>query len=347
MLCLKLRLLIKVKQLQIYESLNRNPQQFTVNLQADNMSSFMDIKDPWKRDATIKDYLATMKRIQKRNEEEKTSGLYRQRELEQHFAPVVQSQDKMSKEITEGLKPIKQEVATLRENLETVHAETRKRHRADEYGPLATEFRARYASRDPNVDTTFGITYLRDGRTVIANTPVTISGDDIIIYDEVYDGTPGLWALLTETQEDKLGKGKWTQDDVDNYAAILGVTNVLHEDYDSENPNPRASKSWKWRKILKPIWQQLKREESSGSGLLLPQHPVPGCRVYLNKNGHCCMVQTTRSGKGLHLSPHPPIGGIFGNGLYLKAGSTLYDGHGLLLGPNSPFKSIPILGLLL
>ena len=305
----------------------------------------MDIKDPWKRDATIKDYLATMKRIQERNEEEKTSGLYRQRELEQHFAPVVQSQDKMSKEIAESLKPIKEEVTTLRENLETVHDETRKRRRIHEYGPLATEFRTRYTSRDPDVDETFGIKYLADGRTVIANTPVTISGDDIIIYGEVYDGTPGLWALLTETQEDKLGKDKWIQDDIDNYAAILDVTNVLHEDYDPENPNPRASKSWKWRNILRPIWKQLQKEESSGSGLLLPQHPVPGCRVYLNKNDHCYMVQ--KAGKGLYLTPHPPFGGIFGNGLYLKAGSTLYDGHGLLLGQNSPFKDIPILGLLL
>ena len=218
----------------------------------------------------------------------------------------------------------------------------------DEYGPLAREFRTRYTSRDPDVDMIFGIKYLLDGRTVIANTPITISGDDIIIYGEVFHGTPGLWALLTKTQEDNLGKGKWTQGDVDNYGAILDVTNVLHENYDPENPNPRSSRSWKWRNILRSIWkQQNKDDETSGSGLLLPRHPVRGCRVYLHNNGHCYMVQTTKSGKGLHLSPHPPIGGIFGNGLYLKAGSTLYNGQGLLLGPNSPFKSVPILGLLL
>ena len=50
-------------QLQIYVSLNINPQQLTVNFQADNMSSSMDIKDPWERDVAIKGYLVTVKRI--------------------------------------------------------------------------------------------------------------------------------------------------------------------------------------------------------------------------------------------------------------------------------------------
>ena len=50
------------------------------------MSSFMDIKDPWEREATIKDYLATVKRIQKRNEGDRLGGLSRQHELEKHFS---------------------------------------------------------------------------------------------------------------------------------------------------------------------------------------------------------------------------------------------------------------------
>ena len=36
-----------------------------------------------------------------------------------------------------------------------------------------------------------------------------------------------------------------------------------------------------------------------------------------------------------------------GNGLYLKDGGQMYEGSGLLLGENSPFKNIPILGMLL
>ena len=36
-----------------------------------------------------------------------------------------------------------------------------------------------------------------------------------------------------------------------------------------------------------------------------------------------------------------------GNGLYLMKQAGLYDGRGLIVGPNSPFKNIPILGMIL
>ena len=35
------------------------------------------------------------------------------------------------------------------------------------------------------------------------------------------------------------------------------------------------------------------------------------------------------------------------NGLYLMKQGGLYDGCGLILSPNSPFKNIPILGMIL
>ena len=39
--------------------------------------------------------------------------------------------------------------------------------------------------------------------------------------------------------------------------------------------------------------------------------------------------------------------GVEGDGLFLKHGSRIHDGRGLLLGKNSPFNKIPLLGLLL
>ena len=47
-----------------------------------------------------------------------------------------------------------------------------------------------------------------------------------------------------------------------------------------------------------------------------------------------------------YLSPHPPLMDVRENGLYLKAGSTLNNGTGLLLTSNSPSIDIPILRLL-
>ena len=72
-----------------------------------------------------------------------------------------------------------------------------------------------------------------------------------------------------------------------------------------------------------------------------------GDGLYLHKSGHCVKVEPVK-GNGLYLTPHRGgLSGLHGDGLYLKRGSTIQEGSGLILGPNSPFKNIPILNLLL
>ena len=71
-----------------------------------------------------------------------------------------------------------------------------------------------------------------------------------------------------------------------------------------------------------------------------------GSGLYLKKGGCICQVET--DGQGLYLKPYKGNGlQSFGDGLYLKQGGKLYDGKGLLLGPNSPLANIPILGAIL
>ena len=70
-----------------------------------------------------------------------------------------------------------------------------------------------------------------------------------------------------------------------------------------------------------------------------------GGGLYLQKKGQCANVQFVKGG-GLYLTPHHPPQQSAGEGLYLRHGDAVY-GEGLLLGPNSPFKNIPILGLIL
>ena len=71
-----------------------------------------------------------------------------------------------------------------------------------------------------------------------------------------------------------------------------------------------------------------------------------GSGLYLKKGGIVSKVET--DGEGLYLKPYKgkALKG-YGEGLYLKQGGKLYDGKGLLLGPSSPFKNIPILGAIL
>ena len=69
-----------------------------------------------------------------------------------------------------------------------------------------------------------------------------------------------------------------------------------------------------------------------------------GGGLYLHKHDKCYRVQKMK-GDGLYLAPHPHI--VEGNGLFLKHGADISDGAGLLMGKNSLFKNIPVLGWLL
>ena len=68
-----------------------------------------------------------------------------------------------------------------------------------------------------------------------------------------------------------------------------------------------------------------------------------GSGLYLKKRECVCQVET--DGSGLYVKPYKGKGlQSFGDGLYLKQRGKLYDGKRLLLGPNSPFANMPILG---
>jgi len=62
-----------------------------------------------------------------------------------------------------------------------------------------------------------------------------------------------------------------------------------------------------------------------------------GNGLYLKKGSNIAWVET--DGQGLYLKPYKGSGlGMVGDGLYLKQGGQVINGHGLLLGPNSPLK---------
>ena len=71
-----------------------------------------------------------------------------------------------------------------------------------------------------------------------------------------------------------------------------------------------------------------------------------GDGLYIKKGGCVCEVET--DGKRVLLEPADGKSfEILGNGFYLRKEGKIYDGKGLLLGPQSPFKNIPILGMIL
>ena len=126
-----------------------------------------------------------------------------------------------------------------------------------------TKYLRQYASNKKETDTVFGIK-AKDENFYIGDSRVTIEGDDITVRDKTYKGTPGLWELLTMVKPNK------TIYDVSNranYAEIQNVTNAMSV---STNPSKRkASKSWKYTNIIKPLW-----DPQTGKGVdvvVLPQ----------------------------------------------------------------------------
>ena len=66
----------------------------------------------------------------------------------------------------------------------------------------------------------------------------------------------------------------------------------------------------------------------------------------LKKGSGVCRIET--DGEGMYLCPTSVKGfDTVGNGLYLMKQGGLYDCRGLILGPDSPFKNFPILGMIL
>ena len=73
---------------------------------------------------------------------------------------------------------------------------------------------------------------------------------------------------------------------------------------------------------------------------------VSGNGLFLGKRGYgvAAKIDFNKEDNGLTLTP---VQGDEYDGLYLKHDGQVYEGKRLLLGPKSPFKDIPLLGLIL
>ena len=268
--------------------------------------SFYDIKDHKKRDEIIRNYLATMKRIKKHNMDERLENLGYQIQMQEKFKPVLESNAETRKEITQDLVPIKQELENLNKNTiqyrdrlnkiqvgtprrilpttpvtpssssrptipsilqdltETPVPPKSKRKKPVHYGPVATK----YLMNALNVgnDTVTGIRY--DGSTdmMIGDKKVEIQDNNLKIGNEIYNGTPGLWALITE-RKPKV----YTPEDLDAYRNLMVQTSALYKDNDPATERSRGNRSYKWKRIQKPIWEEQNKKKNGEGIVFLPK----------------------------------------------------------------------------
>ena len=100
----------------------------------------------------------------------------------------------------------------------------------------------------PNRDKTFGIVKIGDHH-YIGSKHVIIHRDNIIVGNEKFKGTPGLWELITSNKPQN-----YNEEDSMNYEDLMLMTNALHRNNDEDNPYPKGNKGYKWNNILSDIW---------------------------------------------------------------------------------------------
>ena len=241
--------------------------------------SFIKVKDPRKREELIKDFIETRKRIKDNFIAKKVGEIEYQTGLTKLFKPVTETQKATAKEtaekITQELLPIKEGIEKLPVPTFPALGITEEQIKEKNLGPIvlgALEY------LKPEKKTTFGM-YFKDGDFRIGDKKVDIKGDDIKIEDKEYTGTPGLWELIMKDNPQN-----FTEDDYLNYGRILKQTNTI---YQKNNPSQNRAKSSggnKWKNLIKPIWEQIKKREEdedeeddpqlSGQGLkILPSDP--------------------------------------------------------------------------
>ena len=240
--------------------------------------SFLKINDPLKRDAIVKEYLELKNKIRSNLLSERIGEQQLQTDLSKFYKPITETQKATTREITEGLKPIKEGIEKIPEAIQTIVEEEEEEEEHEEDRELVGDM-AYYYLNVPNPDKDFGITK-RGKDHYIGKEHVIIKNNNIFLpkLGEEFIGTDGLWELLTSKNPQN-----FTDKDKDDYEDLMIMTNALHRDNDENNPHPKGNhKSYKWVDIIRPIWYRKKsriifpkkKEGYEGKGVVvIPSNP--------------------------------------------------------------------------
>ena len=226
--------------------------------------SFLKISDPLKRDAIVKEYLELKKKIKSNFLSERIGEQQLQTDLSKFYKPITETQKATAREITEGLKPIREGIEKLPKAIKPLEEE------GEEEDESVGEIAKDYLNMEVR-DKKFGIRKEK-GHHYIGKTHVIIKDNDIIIPEtgEKLEGTTGLWELIMSKNPKN-----FTEMDYDNYRYLITTSKVLHRGDNPKNPYPKASGSYKWLFLLRPIWFGWEPEKGyEGKGVVvIPSDP--------------------------------------------------------------------------
>ena len=219
--------------------------------------SFLNISDPNKRDLIVKEFLELKKNIRDNLLSERTGEQQLQTDLSKFFKPITETQKATAREIMEGLKPIRKGIENLPHTTQPIGKEEEEEEE-ENIGEIAKEY-----LKDPSRDTTFGIRKEK-GHHYIGDKHVIVFRNNIITDNEKFEGTPGLWELITSKTPQRFGN-----EDYENYRRLMLKTNTLYRDNNPKSLYPKSSKGRKWNYLLRPIWYGWKEYQGEGVVVIL------------------------------------------------------------------------------
>lgn len=258
--------------------------------------SFLKITDPEKRDFLVKEFLLSKHNIRQNSLSEKLGDIGLQRELTKFYKPITDSQATQSVALTKELTSLKALPASLSSQMiqfpqyPSIQAEDDEvpKESLIELGPVATEYLRSMASKTLT-DKTFGL-HDKNGAFYIGDSEVTIFGDNILVGETEFNGTPGLWELITSKNPDS---EIYTLQDIDSYKTILINTNAI---VNPETGRVRSSSGDKYRNIIKPIYDEYLKPKKTTKQFSPSLRQVPATAPLLPQ----------KKGKGISLMPSDP-----------------------------------------
>ena len=203
--------------------------------------SFLDIKNPARRNELVQEYVDDMKTVRKRNLHTREEKLTIGEELNTLFKPVVQATEKAASEKKKEMEELR---GALEKNADFAVTRPRKAGARTKYD-----------------DKTFGPYWTKTGKLHLGVSEIKqerLPGgvDQLVVGRRRYDMTPGFSALLTQIRPTE-----YTEDDFKNYTKLIAQTKTVNNPGPNAVANPKST--WKYKNLLKDMGLDMSDDTST------------------------------------------------------------------------------------
>lgn len=237
--------------------------------------SFIKISDPKRRDEIIQEYLRTKRSIQQQSFDKILEDKNIYTKQEKLFKPIIDAQKDQSENLQKELQKVTSSLEPLKmlpgpSGPLPIEAPLPPEFTGVKFGEIATKALSGSIGKPGAYDNVTGL-YTNEGKFFLGDKEVNFDGDNIIIDGVVYKGTPGLWQLITsKVPLDE----SYNQDDLEVYSDIMQRTNAIRSERDPRRP--KINTGFKWKNLLKPIWNEQKGREKGSPRTSTPKKKGKG-----------------------------------------------------------------------